>query len=100
MSTYPNAALVQRVQRLILEIFEVSEKVAKNHAAGLVTLAEGWGDPRTAEKLDWEYRIKKRLSEAKYKWRSDADREKFEADQKLKHESYESGIREKKRRRT
>ena len=100
MSTFPSAALVQRVQRLILETFEVSEKVAKSHAAGLVALAEDWGDPRTAERLDWEYRIKKRLSEAKYKWRSDTDREKFEADQRLKHESYESVIREKKRRRS
>jgi hypothetical protein len=99
MSTFPSAALVQRVQRLILETFEVSEKVAKNHAAGLVALAEGWGHPRTADRLDWEYRVKKRLSEAKYKWRSDADRENFEEEKKLKHESYESVIREYKRRR-
>jgi len=99
MSTFPSAALVKRVQRLILETFEVSEKVAKNRAVGLVARAEGWVDTETAERLDWEYRIKKQLGEANYKWRSEADREKFEADQKLKHESYESVIREKKRRR-
>ena len=43
MSTFPSAAFVQLVQRLILETFEVSEKVANDYAAGLVALAEGWG---------------------------------------------------------
>jgi len=100
MSTFPSADLVRRVQTLILETFVVSTQVAKDYATGMVALAEGWGDPSTAEQLDWTYRVKKRLSEAKYKWRSQADREKFEADQRLKHESYESVIRDKKRRRS
>jgi hypothetical protein len=93
MSTFPSVALVQRVQGLILEICEIAEQTAKDEAASLVALVKGWGDPKTAEQLDWTYLIKKRLSEAKYRWRSDVDREKFvEGVEKSKQESYESVI--------
>ena len=100
MSIFPITPLVRQVQKMMLATFEISEQAAEDHAAELVAVAEGWGTPEAAEQKDWEYFINKRLSEAKYKWRSDADRERFEAEQKLIHESYESEIGKKKRRRS
>jgi hypothetical protein len=94
MSEFSTYSLVRRVQGLILETFEISEQEAEVQAAGMVALAEGWGTVETAQELDWTYLIRKRLGEAKnFKWRSEADRQRFEADQILKYESYESLIR-------
>jgi hypothetical protein len=94
MSIFPITPLVLRVQGLILEAFDVSPQEAEDHAAGMVGLAEGWSSPETAQGLDWAYLVRKTLGEAKtFKWRSEADRQRFEADQKSKYESYESLIR-------
>ena len=96
MSTFPDPTLVRQVQELILKTFEISQKEAEAQAAGMVASAEGWGSLETAKGLDWAYLIRKRLGESKnFKWRSEADRESFDADQKLKHDSYESLIRNK-----
>src|SRR5262245_38315623 len=73
----------RQVQGLIFETFDVSQERAQDLAAELVSLAEGWGSPEIAAQTDWPYRIRKDLGETrKLKWRSDVEREKFEAAQK------------------
>ena len=74
MSIFPITPLVRRVQNLILATFDVSEKVAEECAAELVSLAEGWGSPEAAARQDWSYRIRKDLGH-KLQWKSDADRQ-------------------------
>ena len=55
MSIFPITPLVLRVQSLILETFDVPEHAAKECAAELVGLAEGWGGSEAAAQLDWVY---------------------------------------------
>ena len=60
----------------------------------LVSLAEGWGSPEIAAQTDWAYRIRKDLGETrKLKWRSEAEREKFEAAEKKKYAEWNALIR-------
>jgi hypothetical protein len=92
VSIFPITPLVRRVQRLIVETFEVSEQAAEDHAAQLVSLAEGWGSPESAAQWDWSYRIKKDLG-GKLAWRSKMERETFEATEKQKHQAYDAFIR-------
>jgi len=90
MSIFPITPLVRRVQGLIFETFDVSEQQAQDLAAELVSLAEGWGSPDIAAQTDWPYRIRKDLGETrKLKWRSEAEREKFEAAQKKKYAEWD-----------
>ena len=94
MSIFPITPLVRQVQTLITATFEVSEEDAQEYAAELVTLAEGWGSPEAAAKLDWSYRIKKDLGETgKLKWRSDDERKQFEVCQRQKYNAYDEIIR-------
>ena len=96
MSIFPITPLVRRVQQLIVETFDVSDDQAQEYAAGMVSLAEGWGSPETAAGLDWEYRVRKDLNETgKLRWRSEAEREKFEALQKQKYKEWDEFIRTK-----
>lgn len=96
MSIFPITPLVRQVQRLILETFVVSEQHAEEYAAELVSLAEGWGSPEKAAKLDWDYRIRKDLGEGrKLPWRSQAEREKFEATENQKYRDWDALIRSK-----
>ncbi len=92
MTIFPITPLVRRVQSLIVETFDVSETAAQDYAAELVALAEGWGSPEKAASLDWAYRIRKDLG-AKLKWRSEAERRKFDEEQQQKHQAYEFLIR-------
>jgi hypothetical protein len=93
MSIFPITPLVNRVQSLIIQTFDVSEQAAQDYAAELVALADGWGSPEKAAQLDWMFRIKKDLGE-KLKWRSETDHAQFQADQKQKHLAYEAFIGE------
>jgi hypothetical protein len=93
---FPITPLVRRVQGLILQTFDVSDRQAQDYAAELVGLAEGWGGPEKAARLDWSYRIKKDLGE-KLRWRSAADHAKFQADLKQKYQAYDAFISERKR---
>jgi len=73
MSIFPITPLVRQVQHLILETFDISEQQAEDYAAEMVSLAEGWGSPEIAGTMDWNYRIRKSLGEArKLPWRSQA----------------------------
>ena len=94
MSPFPITPLVRRVQSLILQTFDVSEERAQDYAADLVALAEGWGSPESAAKLDWSYRIRKDLGETRgLKWRSQKERAEFEQMRKEQHRAYENLIR-------
>ena len=98
MSIFPITPLVRHVQRLIVETFDVSEQQAQEYAAEMVALAEGWGSPEIAAQTDWPYRIRKDLGETrKLKWRSEVEREKFEAAQKQKYAEWDAIIRTKRR---
>jgi len=88
MSIFPITPLVRRVQSLVLDTFDVPEKVAEDYAAEVVALAEGWGSPESAAKLDWSYRIRKDLGD-KLKWKSDADREAFRKQQEDAYKAYD-----------
>jgi hypothetical protein len=93
MSIFPITPLVRRVQSLILETFVVTEQQAEEFAAELVALAEGWGSPETAATMDWSYRIRKDLGETrKLPWRSQAEREKFEAAENRKYREWDAII--------
>src|SRR5580693_1024174 len=94
MSIFPITPLVRQVQSLIIQTFDVSEQAAQEYAAELVALAEGWGSPEKAAGLDWSYRIKKDLGEVKkLKWRSEEERNSFEASQNQNYEAYDALIR-------
>jgi hypothetical protein len=96
MSIFPITPLVRRVQQLIINTFEVSEKQAEEYAAEMVSLAVGWGSPETAERMDWDYRIRKDLGEERgLVWRSQADREKFKASEEKKYKEWDAIIRSK-----
>ena|SRR3974390_1797597 len=96
MSLFPITPLVRKVQRLIVETFEVSEQQAEAYAAEMVSLAEGWGSPGTAARMDWDYRIRKDLGEIRgMPWRPQAEREKFEASEKQKNKEWDAIIRSK-----
>lgn len=91
---FPITPLVREVQGLIFRTFDVSEQEARDCAAELVALAEGWGSPENAAQLDWSYRIRKDLGETKrLRWRSDEDRTKFEALEKQKYADWDAFIR-------
>jgi hypothetical protein len=83
-----SASLVARVQREILETFDVSEQEAYQRAYELVALAEGWGTPESVPSLDWSYRVRKDLG-MELKWRSENDRAGFERLRKLRTDAYE-----------
>ena len=90
MSIFPITPLVRQVQRLILQTFAVPEQVAEDCAAELVALAEGWGSPESAARLDWTYRVKKDCGvDRKFPWRSEEERLSFEAAETQKHQAYE-----------
>ena len=91
MSIFPITPLVRRVQGFIVQTFDVSDEKARDCAAELVALAEGWGSPEKAAQLDWSYRIKKDLGE-KLTWRSAADHAHFKADLKQNRQTYEAFI--------
>lgn len=98
MSIFPTSPLVRQVQGLILETFAVAENVAHDHAAELVALAEGWGNPEAAAQLDWSYRIRKDLGETgKLRWRSQEERLRFETAERQKYEAWDAFIRSGKR---
>ena len=89
MGIFPITPLVRKVQSLMLETFEVSDEVALDIAAEMVSLAEGWGGKELAGNLDWSYRIKKDLGETKrLKWRSEKQREEFETMERRKYEEW------------
>lgn len=92
MSDSASASLVSQVERLIFEFFDVSREEARQHASGLVLLAEGWGSPETAPSLDWPYIVKKLLAE-KLRWRSETVRESFAYDRQHGYDAYETYIR-------
>jgi len=90
MSIFPITPLVRQVQGLILKTFAVPDQVAEDYAAELVALAEGWGSPESAARLDWTYRVKKDCGVVrKFPWRSEEERLSFEAAEKEKHQAYE-----------
>lgn len=96
MSIFPVTPLVRHVQLLIEGTFEVSVQEAQEYAAEMVALAEGWGDAETAANLDWAYRIRKDLGETgKLRWRSEAEREKFEASERQRYKEWDAIIRTK-----
>jgi hypothetical protein len=98
MNIFPSSALVSKVQGLILETFEVSPEQAHSIAAELVSLAEAWGSPEVAEKLDWSYRVKKDLGESgKLRWRSEEERERFLTAERQKYAAWDRFIRTKNR---
>ena len=88
---FPITPLVRRVQGLIFKTFDVSDQQAQDYAAELVGLAEGWGGPEKAARLDWSYRTRKELGD-KLRWRSAADHAQFQADLKQKYQAYEAFI--------
>lgn len=93
MSIFPITPLVRRVQGIILQTFDVSAQAAEEYAAELVALAEGWGSPESAAKLDWGYRIKKDLGEGKkLRWRSEDERITFETREKQKYAAWDALI--------
>jgi hypothetical protein len=96
MSDFPSSSLVARVEALILQVFDVSAQQAHDHASGLAALAQDWGSLEKAAQLDWPYRVKKDLG-AKLRWRSDAERKKFESDQQERFRAYDATIRTKHR---
>lgn len=85
--------LIARVRGIILNLFDVSEAEANEHATGLALLATGWGGDN-AYGLDWIYRVKKELGE-RLKWKSQAERGRFEAERKASIDSYEAYIGDK-----
>jgi hypothetical protein len=94
MSIFPVTPLVRQVQSLIIQTFDVSEQAAQDYAAEMVALAEGWGSPEKAAQLDWAYRIRKDLGEAKkLRWRSDDERIRFEVAEKQKYTAWDAFIR-------
>ena len=98
MSIFPTSPLVRRVQRLIVDTFEVSPEQALDIAAEIVSLAEGWGSAESAGQLDWSYRIKKDLGETKkLRWRSDEERARFEATESQKYAAWDAFINAKHR---
>jgi hypothetical protein len=92
MSIFPTTPVVKQLQRLVAETFEVSEQDAHDYAAEQVALAEGWGGPQKSEQMNWSYRIRKDLG-AKLKWRSQAEREKFEASENLRLQALDAFVR-------
>jgi hypothetical protein len=92
MSIFPITPLVGRVKDLILTTFDISEQQAKEYAAEMVALAEGWGSPEKAQNLDWSYRVKKDLGH-KLRWKSDTERETFHRYEEQQHKAYDLLIR-------
>lgn len=95
MNEGPSPSLVARIRDVILATFDVSAKEAQEQACGLAVLAEGWGN-QSVKQLDWAYTVRKRLGET-FKWRSDAERQKFESERKLISNSYERYIQQNKK---
>ena len=90
MNIFPITPLVRRIQALILQTLNVPEQVAEDCAAELVAMAEGWGSPEAAARLDWTYRVRKDCGvDRKFAWRSEEERLSFEAAEKQKHQAYE-----------
>lgn len=81
--------LAQRIQGLILETFEIPEQEALSYALSLTALAEGWGTPESAAQINWSYRVKKHLGRKGVRWRSEAERMRFEEDLRDAHRAYE-----------
>jgi|tagenome__1003787_1003787.scaffolds.fasta_scaffold17223853_2 hypothetical protein len=79
-----------------METFDVSEQEARDRAAGLVLLAEGWGSPEIAPHLEWEYLVKKDFGD-KLRWRSEAERERFAREHQQNYDAYEAYIQRGKR---
>jgi hypothetical protein len=96
MSIFPITPLVRHVQTLIRGTFDVSDEQALEYAAEMVSLAEGWGDKETVARIDWGHRIRKDLGETRrLPWRSQAEREKFEAGETQKYREWDAIIRSK-----
>lgn len=96
MSIFPITPLVRQVQHLIVQTFDVSEQQAEEYAAEMVSLAEGWGSPETAERINWDYRIRKDLGETRgLPWRSQAERKKFEESENRKYRELDAFINSK-----
>lgn len=98
MHPFPVSPLVRHVQSLIVQTFDVSEEIAEDYAAGMVALAEDWGNSENARQMDWSYRVKKDLGETKkLRWRSQEDRRQFEEAQKQKYAAWDAFINTKPR---
>ena len=68
----------------------IEQADAPNPAMTSVFQIGSWGSPEIAAQTDWPYRIRKDLGETrKLKWRSEAEREKFEAAQKKKYAEWD-----------
>ena len=88
MGIFPITPLVHHVQSLILQTFDIPEQVAQDYAAEMVALAEGWGSPEKAARLDWSYRVRKDLGD-RLRWKSDTDRDAFRRQQEDNYRAYE-----------
>ena len=77
-----------------MRTFEITEQDALDYASETVSLAEDHGGPEKAAQLDWSYRVKKDLGEArKLKWLSEAEQKEFESAQRQKYDDLDAFIR-------
>ena len=61
MSIFPITPLVRRVQKLIIQTFDVPDQTAEDCAAELVALAEDWGEPRKGSTIRLDIPHQKRF---------------------------------------
>jgi hypothetical protein len=95
VSDFPTLSLIEHVEALILQIFDVPREAAHRPALELAALAEGWGSPEAAQELDWSFRLKMDLGD-KLEWRSAADQDRFRREREERRKVYELFIQKSK----
>jgi len=90
MSTSIKVALIARS---VAETFVVTEEEAKQHAEGIVALAEGWGDGQAVP--SWEEVIQNHLG-CQLAWRSHAAEARFRQGKQSTATAYERYIQARK----
>jgi hypothetical protein len=91
MSDSAKSPLVGQVESTVLATFDVSPDEARQRAEWLAEEAERWGGGGVAL-LDWNYQVRKWFEE-ELKWRSEAERRRFFAEQQSSAGAYETYLR-------
>lgn len=91
MSDPAKSPLVSQVEATFLRNFDVSEAEARTKAEWLAGEAETWGGGGVAL-LDWDYQVRKWFG-GELKWRSEAEHQRFLAEQQTSTGAYETYLR-------
>jgi hypothetical protein len=89
----PTNSKVVLVTKIVAETFVVTEEEARQHAEGVVALAEGWGDGSPA--AGWEVAVQNHLGR-RLTWRSREAEERFLRSKRATATAYERYIQDRK----